>query len=106
MQIEQKNSTEESRRRRIYATQPYHVGSKRGNSLAVIIPAGIARQCDITTDTVFSVKADTRIKAVILQTIKLTTEDEKENKKAGAVEVSETSLPPRFKIRREFHDLK
>lgn len=109
MKVEQKKSTKKSRRRRIYATQPYHVGSKGGKSLAVIIPAGIARQCDITTDTVFSVKADTRTKAVTLQTIKPTTEDdeeENENKKAGAVEVSETSLPPRFKIRREFHDLK
>jgi hypothetical protein len=82
MTVGQKNSTEKSRRR-IYATQPYAVGSKAGKSLAVIIPAKIARQCDITTDTVFSVKADTRTKAVTLQTIKLL-ENGDENKKAGA----------------------
>jgi hypothetical protein len=75
--------------RRIYATQPYEVGSKRGRSLALIIPAGIARQCNITPNTVFSVKADTRTKTVTLQTINLTTEEDgDENKtKAGAVEV-------------------
>jgi hypothetical protein len=84
----QQNSTE--LRRRIYAIQPYAVGSKSAKSLALIIPARIARQCEITTDTMFSVKADTRTKAVTLQTIKLT-EDENENKKAGADEASHLS---------------
>jgi hypothetical protein len=88
MKVEEKNSTEKSRRRRIYTIQPYAVGSKGGKSLALVIPAGIARQCDITTDTVFSVKADERTNAVTLQTVKLmtTTEDGgDENKtKAGA----------------------
>lgn len=72
----------ESTGRRIYAIQPYEVGSKRGRSLALIIPARIARQCDITPNTTFSVKADTMTKAVTLQTIKLMTENENENKKA------------------------
>jgi hypothetical protein len=90
----------------MYVTQPYAVGSKRGKSLALIIPARITRECNITPETLFSVRANMSTKAVILQTVKLTTEDEDENKKAGAVEVSETSLPPRFKIRREVHDLK
>jgi hypothetical protein len=85
MNVKQKQSTEESRRR-IYAIQPYEVGTKGAESLALIIPARIARQCDITTDTVFSVKADERTKTVTLQTIKLL---EDVNKKAGAVEVSD-----------------
>jgi hypothetical protein len=95
MRIEEKNATEKSRRRR-YAIQPYEVGTKGARSLALIIPARIARQCDITTDTMFSVKADTRTKAVTLQTIKLmTTEDENENKtKAGAVEVDHLTATP------------
>lgn len=93
MKVEQKNSTEKSRRR-ISVIQPYAVGSKGARSLAVIIPAGIARQCDITTDTMFFVKADTRTKAVTLQTIKLL-EDENENKKAvSAVEVSHLTATP------------
>jgi hypothetical protein len=84
-------STESTRR--VYATQPYEVGSKRGKSLAVIIPAGIARQCNITTDTVFSVKADTMTKAVTLQTINLPTEDGDENKtKAGAEGATNNNL--------------
>jgi hypothetical protein len=74
-------------RRRIYAIQPYAVGSKGAKSLALIIPARIARQCNITPNTMFSVKADKRTKAVTLQTIKVL-EDGDENKKAGAVEVS------------------
>jgi hypothetical protein len=83
--------------RRIYVIQPYAVGTKGARSLALIIPARIARQCDITTDTMFSVKADTRTKAVTLQTVNLMTteeEDENENKKAGAVEVSDLTATP------------
>jgi heterodisulfide reductase subunit A-like polyferredoxin len=74
--------------RSIEFVQPYQVGQKNKKSLAVIIPAKIARQCNITPDTLFSVKGDRTTKAVTLQTVKLTTEDENENKKAGAVEVS------------------
>jgi hypothetical protein len=86
MKIKQKKSTEESRRT-TYVIQPYEVGSKGGKSLAIIIPAKIARQCQITPNTLFSVKGDRTTKAVTLQTVKLT-EDDNENKKAGAVEVS------------------
>lgn len=74
--------------RSIEFVQPYQVRQKNKKSLAVIIPAKIARQCNITPDTLFSVKGDRTTKAVTLQTVKLTTEDENENKKAGAVEVS------------------
>jgi antitoxin component of MazEF toxin-antitoxin module len=75
--------------RTTYVTQPYNVGSKRGRSLALIIPAKIARQCKITTDTVFSVKADTRTRAITLQTMMTATEedgvdDENNKTKAGA----------------------
>jgi hypothetical protein len=73
--------------RSIEFVQPYQVGQKNKKSLAIIIPAKIARQCQITPDTLFSVKGDRTTKAVTLQTVKLT-EDENDNKKAGsAVEV-------------------
>jgi hypothetical protein len=79
-------------RRTTYAIQPYAVGSKGAKSLALIIPARIARQCDITPNTMFSVKADRKTKAVTLQTVKLLKEEEgNDNKKAGAVEVSDLS---------------
>jgi heterodisulfide reductase subunit A-like polyferredoxin len=70
--------------RSIEFVQPYQVGQKNKKSLAVIIPAKIARQCNITPETLFSVRANMSTKAVTLQTVKLTTEDENENKKAGA----------------------
>jgi hypothetical protein len=77
--------------RAIEFVQPYQVGQKNKKSLAIIIPAKIARQCQITPDTLFSVKGDRTTMAVTLQTVKLTTEEEDgdENKKAGAVEVSD-----------------
>lgn len=105
MTIEKKNATEKSTRRRIYAIQPYEVGTKGAESLAIIIPKRIARQCDITTDTMFSVKADTSTKTVILQTIKLMTEDENENKKAGTDEVSSLSATA-LRSGGNVHDLK
>jgi hypothetical protein len=77
--------------RRIYGIQPYYLGSKRGRSLALIIPARIARQCDITTDSMFCVKADIGTKTVTIETIKLLTEDGDENKKNGVAERLRTS---------------
>jgi hypothetical protein len=74
--------------RSIKFVQPYQVGQKKKKSLAIIIPAKIAQQCDITPDTLFSVRGDRKTKTVTLQTVKLKEEGD-DNKKAGAVEVSD-----------------
>ena len=38
--------------------QPYQVGSKDGKSLALIIPAKVARQCSVNTSTLFTLRVD------------------------------------------------
>jgi hypothetical protein len=57
-------------KKHFYAVQPYHVGSKDGKSLAIVIPANLAKKYDINTDTVFAAKGDDRKRVVTLQTLK------------------------------------
>jgi antitoxin component of MazEF toxin-antitoxin module len=51
----------------MYALQPYQVGSKDGKSLALIIPAKVAKQYNVSTSTVFTLKADEDTKRIMLQ---------------------------------------
>jgi hypothetical protein len=51
----------------IHILQPYHVGSRRGRSLAIIIPAEIVREYCIDTSTVFALRINANEKKVILQ---------------------------------------
>ncbi len=44
--------------KQVYVLQPYQVGSKDGKSLALIIPAKVARQCSVNTSTVFTLRVD------------------------------------------------
>jgi hypothetical protein len=74
--------------------QPYYVGQKNKKSLAVIIPAKIARQCNITPETLFSVRANMSTKAVTLQTIKLVDGGNSNKKAVSADEVSGLSATP------------
>jgi antitoxin component of MazEF toxin-antitoxin module len=55
--------------RSLYALQPYHVGSKDRKSLAVIIPAKVAKQYNLDTSTVFALQVDEDKKRLTLQMI-------------------------------------
>jgi hypothetical protein len=50
-----------------YVIQPYRVGSKNGKSLALIIPARVAKECDISSSTVFSVRMNADSRTISLQ---------------------------------------
>jgi len=52
-----------------YAIQPYHVGSKDTKSLALVIPAEVVRQYDISPSTIFALRLDERTKKITLQNI-------------------------------------
>jgi antitoxin component of MazEF toxin-antitoxin module len=52
----------------VYALQPYQVGSKDGKSLALIIPAKVAKQYNIDESTVFTLRVDEDTKRIMLQT--------------------------------------
>ena len=53
----------------VYAVQPYRVGSKNGRSLAIVIPAKVAKKYNIDVSTIFALKADEMTNTVILQTL-------------------------------------
>ncbi len=53
----------------VYALQPYQVGSKNGKSLAIVIPAKVAKKYNIDTSTIFTLKGDDNTKTVTLQTM-------------------------------------
>jgi len=57
-------------KKHLYAVQPYHVGSKYGRSLAIVIPANLARKYDMNTDTIFAVKDNDKKRIVTLQMVK------------------------------------
>jgi hypothetical protein len=51
----------------IYALQPYKVGSTKAKSLALIIPAKVARKFGIDTSTVFALQTNTSTNTITLQ---------------------------------------
>jgi antitoxin component of MazEF toxin-antitoxin module len=53
----------------LYALQPYYVGSKDGKSLALIIPAKVAKRYNVDASTVFTLQVDEAKKRLMLQTI-------------------------------------
>ena len=44
------------RNKNFYVVQPYKVGTRRGKSLAMIIPAGFAKENHIDVSTIFVIK--------------------------------------------------
>jgi hypothetical protein len=61
----------------LYVVHPYKVGTKSGKSLAMIIPAGFARDNHIDTSTIFILKNEnSKMGKIVLQRIK-DVEDEK-----------------------------
>ena len=55
--------------KKLYTLQPYMVGSKKGKSLAVVIPSEVVKTCNIDTSTVFTLRGDEKTKTVTLQTV-------------------------------------
>lgn len=54
--------------RNFYVIQPYEVGgSKKAKSLALLIPSKMVRECNISTDTVFALRANNCTKTITLQ---------------------------------------
>jgi antitoxin component of MazEF toxin-antitoxin module len=53
----------------LYALQPYYIGSKDGKSLALIIPAKVAKRYNVDASTVFTLQIDEDKKRLMLQTI-------------------------------------
>jgi hypothetical protein len=56
-------------RKSIYVVQPYQVGNKDRKSLAIIIPAQIAKEYNFDTSTIFALKVDD-FKRITLQNVK------------------------------------
>jgi antitoxin component of MazEF toxin-antitoxin module len=56
-------------RKTVYAIQPYKVGSKNANSLAIVLPAKFVKEYNVNTSTVFTLSIDNRTKNMILQTV-------------------------------------
>lgn len=61
----------------LYALQPYHVGAKDRKSLALIIPAKVAKRYNVDTSTVFTLRIDEDRKRIMLQTLNEITNGEK-----------------------------
>jgi antitoxin component of MazEF toxin-antitoxin module len=52
-----------------YAVQPYQVGRKNKKSLVVVIPAKIAKECNIDTSTIFAIQLGNHKKKITLQMV-------------------------------------
>lgn len=53
----------------IYAIQPYEVGHKDRKSLAIIIPARIAKEYNINSSTIFTIQIERQQKSIVLHMI-------------------------------------
>lgn len=56
--------------KQVYLLQPYHVGSKKAKSIAVVIPAEVVKVYEINTSTILTLRTDVKAKRITLQTIK------------------------------------
>jgi antitoxin component of MazEF toxin-antitoxin module len=61
--------------RHIHVVQPYWVGTKDRKSLALIIPAQIAKEQNLTASTIFALRIDDK-KKIILQVVSAKCEEE------------------------------
>ena len=78
-----------------YIIRPYTVGTKKGKSLAMIIPAGFARNNKIDASTIFILKNEgNTLGKITLQRIKYR-EDEKSMTPTGeSLEASDQQVSP------------
>jgi antitoxin component of MazEF toxin-antitoxin module len=61
--------------RHIHVVQPYWVGTKDRKSLALIIPAQIAKEQNLNASTIFALRIDDK-KKIILQVVSAKCEEE------------------------------
>jgi hypothetical protein len=66
-------------RKNAYVVQPYHVGTKYRKSLAVIIPAEIAKEYQMNSSTVLILHVNQKARRITLQTINTLEKDMKNN---------------------------
>lgn len=52
--------------KKIYAIQPYEVGSKKYQCYALIIPSEVKRKCNIDKSSIFNLKVDEKKKQILL----------------------------------------
>jgi hypothetical protein len=64
--------------KRIYVLQPYRVGSRNGKSLAMVIPAEVAKVCNIDESTVFALRVDSSREHITLESINEINESNRE----------------------------
>ena len=55
--------------RPLYVVKPYKVGSKVGNSTAMVIPAEVVKECDINSYALLALRADTSRKTIHIHVI-------------------------------------
>jgi hypothetical protein len=53
----------------VYVVQPYEVGSKERKSLAIIIPAKIAREYDVNKSTILALSINEKGERITLQKV-------------------------------------
>ena len=53
----------------MYVVQPYRVGSATGKSLAIIIPAELAKEYNIDRSTILALRVDDRREKIIMKMI-------------------------------------
>lgn len=61
-------------RKNVYVVQPYKVGTKERKSLAIIIPAKIAREYDVSTSTILALSINGRDERMTLQKVNVNNE--------------------------------
>lgn len=52
-----------------YILQPHEVGSKKGKSLIVLIPASVAKECNFDTNTVFLMQPNKATGTLVFQKV-------------------------------------
>ena len=55
--------------RPLYVVKPYKVGSKVGNSTAMVIPADVVKECDINTYALLALRADAKTKDIRIRVL-------------------------------------
>lgn len=53
----------------VYALQPYHVGSKKGKSLAIVLPFALVRKYSFNESTVFILRTNEYKNLITLESI-------------------------------------
>jgi len=61
--------------RNVYVIQPYEVGTKERKSLAIIIPAQVAREYEVSKSTILALRINEKGRNFTLQKVNMTDEN-------------------------------